>query len=219
MRESPATRPSLLVRVRSPEDAEAWRLFEASYAGLIIQYCVRRGLQLADAEDVQQTVFAKLARSLRTFEYDPQRGRFRDYLGRCVRNAIASAAQSHKRAAAAVSLNDEIGIVPAEADDADRRWHDEWIQHHLRRALGALRATTDERSLAVFEAILQGGEHEQIAEAFGMAPAAVRKVKQRLRDRLREIVARQVDDEELPCSTHDPARAPRRPGESGSRRG
>jgi RNA polymerase sigma factor (sigma-70 family) len=191
----PSTRPSLLLRVRSAQDAEAWREFEAAYRNLIVRYCMRRGMQLADAEDVQQTVLAKMSRSLRNFEYDPARGRFRSYLGRCVRNAIHSA-RSHKSAAEVVSL-DRADELPADQGDVDERWHGEWVDHHLRRALGTLRATTDERTLAVFDAILNGRDTERIGAEFGLAPAAVRKVKQRVRDRLQEIVAQHVADEEL----------------------
>lgn len=203
MRETPVTRRSLLARVRSTQDAEAWRLFEAMYAGLIVRYCAKRGLQLADAEDIQQSVLAKLARSLRNFEYDPARGRFRSYLGRCVRNAIYSAA-SHKAAVATVSL-DDAGVAPTGEDASDQCWHKEWVDHHLRQAMTTLRAATDERTLAVFDAILQGKAYEQISAEFGVSPALVRKVKQRIRDRLQDIVARQVNDEELPSAERGPS--------------
>src|SRR5262245_34298307 len=159
MPEFPQTRPSLLARVRSSQDSDAWRQFEAAYADLIIRYCVRSGLQLADAEDVRQTLLAKLARSLRHFEYDPGRGRFRDYLGRCVRNAIASAA-GHKTGASTVSIDERFA---ASDDVADDRWNEEWIANHLRRAMTTLRATSEERQTRVFDAILQGRSPDEIA--------------------------------------------------------
>src|SRR4051812_47542074 len=78
------TRPSLLLRVRDPHDSESWRNFVTVYGPLVFDHCRRRGLQAADAEDVTQTVFAQLARSLRTFEYRPEVGRFRHWLGTVV---------------------------------------------------------------------------------------------------------------------------------------
>src|SRR5690348_14597759 len=82
------TQPSLLSRVRNPSDDQAWREFELKYRELILRFCRRQGMQQADAEDVIQIVLANLLRSLPNFLYDRNRGRFRDYLYRSVRNAI-----------------------------------------------------------------------------------------------------------------------------------
>src|SRR5271167_1262857 len=83
-----ATRPSLLMRLRDPADAESWRTFIAVYGPLILRYARQRGLQDADAADVAQDVLAQVARSMREFTYEPDRGRFRDWLGTVVRHRI-----------------------------------------------------------------------------------------------------------------------------------
>lgn len=46
--------PSLLMRLRDAADGSAWRTFVASYAPLLYQWCIRKGLQDADAADVSQ---------------------------------------------------------------------------------------------------------------------------------------------------------------------
>jgi len=195
MSSAPSTRLSLLLRVRS-SDAEAWREFEAAYSGLIIRYCRRRGVQLADAEDICQSVLAKLSRSLRAFEYRPEKGRFRDYLGRSVQNALNSFFASHTRRPALVSL-DEAARAAQPGDDApDPLWVEEWVQYHYRRAMRALDGVVDERSLQVFDALVHGQSMTEVQSRFSMTPAAVRKVKQRVKDRLREIIARQIADED-----------------------
>ena len=48
-----STHASLILRVRDPNDACAWREFERVYGPLILAYCQRFGLQFADAEDVR----------------------------------------------------------------------------------------------------------------------------------------------------------------------
>src|SRR5262249_5091882 len=81
-------RPSLLDRRRDPADAAGWGEFDRMYGELIVRYCRGRGLQLADAEDVRQIVLWNLSKAMPGFRYSRERGRFRDYLGRAVRNAI-----------------------------------------------------------------------------------------------------------------------------------
>lgn len=75
------TRPSLLIRLRDPADAASWRAFVDTYGPLVYRYLRRRSLQDADAADVTQEVLAEVARCIRSFTYQPERGRFRDWLG------------------------------------------------------------------------------------------------------------------------------------------
>ena len=74
------TRPSLLVRVRDAADAGAWGAFVDIYAPVVYGFGRRRGLQDADAADLTQDVMGEVVRSIRAFEYQPARGRFRDWL-------------------------------------------------------------------------------------------------------------------------------------------
>ncbi len=83
------TQPSLLSRVRDGADQAAWREFEVKYRELLLRYCRARGLQQSDAEDVRQLVMMNLAKFLRNFDYSSEKGRFRSYLGRVVRNSIS----------------------------------------------------------------------------------------------------------------------------------
>ncbi|MBI1851487.1 MAG: sigma-70 family RNA polymerase sigma factor [Planctomycetes bacterium] len=190
------TRSSLLLRLRSRGDDRAWREFDASYRDLILRYCRRRGLQVADAEDVRQDVLSKLSRALPNFEYDRSKGRFRDYLGRVVANAIHSRRAGERGVAPSTTVDDAADV--ADPDDAlSAAWEEEWVQCHFRRALQSLRASTEEKTLAIFEAILAGESYAAVAARFGTSEAAARKIKERLRDRLREEVVRQLADEDL----------------------
>ena len=64
MAESLHTRPSLLVRLRDPQDQEAWRAFLDLYAPLIYGFGRKSGLQDADAADLTQEVFRAVARAV-----------------------------------------------------------------------------------------------------------------------------------------------------------
>src|SRR5690242_19161815 len=80
MAEIPATRASLLVRLRDPHDVAAWKEFVALYTPLVYGYARKQGLQDADAADLSQEVFGIVAGSVGRLEYDPSRGSFRNWL-------------------------------------------------------------------------------------------------------------------------------------------
>ncbi|MBI5865627.1 MAG: sigma-70 family RNA polymerase sigma factor, partial [Planctomycetes bacterium] len=146
------TQPSLLARVRDPNDHAAWREFDAKYRDLILGYCRVRGLQPSDAEDVRQIVLLNLTRSLPGFEYDPQKGRFRHYLGRAVKNGIA---RHFERRQGDQAFDTAVLATAAAPDEIERDqvWEHEWVDHHYRLAMATIRATFDPRSVEVFEAL------------------------------------------------------------------
>jgi RNA polymerase sigma factor (sigma-70 family) len=193
------TQPSLLSRVRNPSDTAAWREFDSKYRELIVRYCRAHGLQAADCEDVRQSVMISLSKALRTFEYQPARGKFRHYLGRTVRNAVfqhfGRPKDRHKGLDTAV-----LATQPADdASETDELWETEWIDHHYRLAMKTIRETYDPRSIEVFDRLLDGEGVDAVADAFGMSTQAVHKVKQRIRNRMKELVQQQIRDEDEPA--------------------
>ncbi|MFT3683646.1 MAG: sigma-70 family RNA polymerase sigma factor [Phycisphaerales bacterium] len=198
------TRPTLLSRVRDPANAVAWREFQDRYRDLLLRFCLSRGVQHADAEDVVQTVFAGLARALPGFTYDPRKGRFRDYLFRCVRNAIST---QHRPNQLTTSLDPSDGITPdgrtpPSAQDVEAQlWEKEWVAHHYRLAVSTLRTTFDAQSIEVFEHALAGLSPAATAERMGLTTEAVYKARQRVRSRLQELVAKQIEEEDDPDRT------------------
>lgn len=193
---SETTQVSLLDRLRESADQLAWRQFDQKYRELILRYCRARGLRLADAEDVHQNVLLDLARAMPHFSYQPERGRFRSYLGRVVRNAIARYFGRHARLEYGLDTK-VLAIVPSTTpDDGDQRWEEEWIRNHYRLALRKLRESTEPRGIAVFERLLAGESTAQIARTCDMHEPAVRKIKQRIRERLQAIIADQLRAED-----------------------
>lgn len=191
---SESTHPSLLERVRSLGDQAAWAEFDLRYRDLLLSYAMRRGLQATDAEDLRQEVMLRLTQRLPEFEYRPDRGRFRDYLGRIVRNSVFRRLARQNGLPRKLVVDDE--DLPA-ADDLDEAWNEEWTLHHYRRAMQRVRQQFRPESLTIFDGLLEGRSAEQLAEQFATSPMAVYKVKQRIRDRLRELIQAQIHDEEF----------------------
>jgi RNA polymerase sigma factor (sigma-70 family) len=88
MSAAPVTRPSLLLRLRDVDDAEAWSEFVRLYTPLIFGHCQRHGLQDADAADVAQEVMRVAAQAMPEFQYDAARGKFRGWLLQTTRHRL-----------------------------------------------------------------------------------------------------------------------------------
>lgn len=198
----PTTSVTLLGRLRDSADAQAWREFDRRYRELIVRFLRSRGLQVADCEDTAQTVITKLISGLRSFEYDGAKGGFRAYLFRCTRSGLADFFQRQAGSSSPVVLpsGSENGTDRSE-DDAFAEFEREWVSHHYRLATQRYRTSADERGIAMLEAMLAGRSVRMICEELHMTEAAVHKAQQRLRDRLRALIAEQLADEE---DRHEP---------------
>jgi len=190
------THPSLLIRIRDLGDQVAWSEFDKRYRELVLRYCRRKGLQTSDAEDVRQMAMLSFSKQIAKFEYQPARGRFRDYLGRVVLHSIY---RYYRRPRLEQARLEQAGAQDLEApydDSLDKDWDAEWMQHHYRLAMAAVRKSADPKSIEVFEELLAGRSVQEVAERFQMGDAAVHKVKQRIRARLAKNIEDQLKENE-----------------------
>ena len=63
---------------------------------------------------------------------------------------------------------------------------------------GASRRVCEPKTLAVFDQLVAGESVKRVAAMFDMSEDAVRRVQQRMRDRLRTVIAKQIQREEGP---------------------
>jgi RNA polymerase sigma-70 factor (ECF subfamily) len=195
-----ATRPSLLMRVRDPQDHAAWARFVEAYTPLVYNFCRKRGLQPADAADVAQEVMRAVAAALPTFGYEPQRGRFRDWLFRVTRSKLCNFYRDRQRQPAGSGQTTVHDILheqpdPAEAAEADQ-WQQSWRQQAFERAVKLIR---DEFQPATWKAFwgtaVEGRAAREVGDELGMSAGAVYIARSRVLSRLREAVG-QIDDQD-----------------------
>lgn len=102
--DSNTTRPSLLLRLRDLQDADAWSRFVDLYGPFVARWCQLLGLQEADAADVTQAVLLKLMNIIQQWNYDRSKGTFRNWLRQVTHNIAIDLQRSWKERAAGDSV-------------------------------------------------------------------------------------------------------------------
>src|SRR6266545_1571901 len=74
------TRPSLLNRLKTGDDAESWQEFYRVYGKLVRDFALQAGLTDTEADEVVQETAIAMARNLPEFRYDPKVCRFKTWL-------------------------------------------------------------------------------------------------------------------------------------------
>jgi RNA polymerase sigma factor (sigma-70 family) len=190
------TSATLLYRVGlDPGDPAAWARFVELYGSRIRGWCRRWGLQEADSDDVTQEVLLRLARTLRTFRYDPSRS-FRGWLKTVTRNALADFLEERKRACRGSgddAVWDQLQGVQAR-DDLIAHLQDQFDAEVVAMACARARARVEPQTWEAFRlTAYEGLSGEDAAARLGMSRATVFKARSRVMEFLREEIKR-LDD-------------------------
>jgi RNA polymerase sigma-70 factor (ECF subfamily) len=190
---STQTRPSLLLRIRDACDAEAWQTFVTIYAPLVYQYALRRGLQHADAADLTQDVMVEVARAIRSFEYQPERGRFRHWLLTVTRRLLLRF--NERRARRPDRACESAELETLEDDQADVDWDGAFNARVLRVAMQRIQPSFEPFTWRAFECVwLENHSAAEAAEKLSLRIEQVYIAKSRVLKRLSEEVHEIVED-------------------------
>src|SRR5262245_20308999 len=191
MVETPATRASLLLRLRDAQDAEAWSRFVDLYAPLVHSYARKQGLQDADAADLTQEVLRAVAGAAGRFEYDPARGSFRSWLYTVVRNKLhnfRAPARRIPRGTGDTSAQELLEQQPAPEEDGTL-WEEEHRRHLLAWAAARVKEQVQASTWEAFwRTAVEGKSGKEVAGELGLSVAAVYLARGRVMARLREEV-------------------------------
>ncbi len=199
MPESPATRASLLVRLRDGGDAGAWQEFVQVYAPVIYGFARKRGLQDADAADLMQEVLRSVSNAAHRLDYDPSRGTFRGWLFTVTRNKIFNFLDSRRRRIQA-SGDSRVQQRLEEHSDGDGRLSADWDADYERAlAARAMELVKGEFQPASWQAFVltavEGRSPAEAASRVGISVGAVYVAKSRVISRLRQEIERLQGDE------------------------
>jgi len=199
MHEYPATRASLLVRLRDGTDGDAWREFARLYAPVIYGFARKRGLQDADAADLMQDVLRSVSGAMNRLEYDPVRGTFRGWLFTVTRNKVFTFLDSRKRRVQATG-DSRMQQRLEQHVDTDGKLSADWEADYQRSlAAQAMERVKYEFQAATWDAFLltavEGQTPAQVAARVGLSVGAIYVAKSRVIARLRREIERMQGDE------------------------
>lgn len=178
------TRVSLLLRVRDAADTQAWSEFHALYSPLLFDYAVRRGLQVADAEDVCSACLVAVSQQINEFHYDRSRGSFRGWLRTMVVRRVID--RSRRRPLANLDSAALSGLEDT-AESPDEVWDRMWRQQHLRYCMDQVRPLVSESTWGVFESLMEQKENvDQICQRLGVSRNQVYKTRGRVLNLIRQ---------------------------------
>lgn len=186
------TQATLLRRLRDGSDPLAWEEFFGRYWSLVYGFARHRGCSEHTAEEIVQDVMLKVFEQKDLFQYDPARGRFRDWLGTLVRNRVAQ----HRRGPSERirAQGGDAQLHHAEPEDRqpspDALWEAAFEEALLLVLLDVVRREMHPRAYLAFELYtLHGLPGAQVAQYTGLSRNGVYRAHKRAMSRLRELGA------------------------------
>ncbi len=189
------TRVTLLGRLRDGADPLAWDEFFGRYWRLIYGFAQHRGCSDHTAEEIVQEVMLKVFDQRDVFQYDPERGRFRDWLGRLVRNHVA---EYRRKPAQRIRAQGDLTEPPSDAAGPDEAWEKAFEESLLMALLEVVRREANPRDYLAFELFtLQELSGAEVARITGLTRNAVYKARKRVLQRLKTLSGSYPSDGQL----------------------
>ena len=180
------TRPSLLVRIRNRGDHAAWETFDGIYRPMLLRFAMAQGLAGNDAEDVAQHCMKAIAEHIGTFEYDPNRGRFKSWLRTVAANYVRN--QWRRKAERGLDAVEE----SRDPEAFDRIWDQEHLWHCLRR----LAAEVEQQTFDAFRMyVVEDRPVDAVASELGLTRENLYTIKWRLTGRLSAMMTELLGDD------------------------
>lgn len=186
MYDAPETRLSLLLRLGDLADNQAWSEFLAIYQPLVFRLAVRQGLQDADAHDLVQTLFARVAKKASNWQADPSVGSFRGWLAITSRNLVIDHFRKQQRQPGYIS-DSQLHNLSADSIDQDfdlqqRRQLFQWAASRCRSEF------TTKTWDAFWLTAIENKAVAEVASLLSISTGAVYIAKSRVLARIRSLV-------------------------------
>jgi len=184
------TRRSLISRLQKVGDDDSWQEFFNCYGRLIFTTATKAGLNDQEAEDVVQETIMSITRNIAEFEYNPERGSFKNWLLRATKWKITDqlrkrqpvvrkrghAAEDQPQTGTIERVPDPNGLDPAQI------WDAEWENNIVELALEKVKARVDPKVYQLFDlSSLKSWPMSRIAATLKVSRAKVYLARHRVK--------------------------------------
>ncbi len=202
----PKTRNSLILRLKETADAEAWFEFCEIYEPLVLRIARSRGLQNADANDLAQDVFVRIANSVQRWEPDSEKGTFRAWIGTIARNLTIDFLRQKDRQP--VSANDPILQSLPQRCAASDFYDAEYEKQLFAWAAEKIRPSFQSKTWNAFwQTAVELRSVAEVAESLQITTGAIYIARSRVIAKLKKTIERATENELPPRSINQSERA------------
>ncbi|MGK0188240.1 MAG: RNA polymerase sigma-70 factor (ECF subfamily) [Verrucomicrobiales bacterium] len=188
------TRPTLLMRIKDPADQQAWEEFVDIYTPMLFGYCVKRGLQEADAADVVQDVMRSISGAIERFDYDREKGKFRSCLFTVAHSKLCNHFAKRARQPKPLSDTMMMGLIDGQpSEEEERDWDLAYKKRLFEWAANRVKAKVASQTWQAFWRVtIEEDSVDSVAQELAMSPGAIYVAKSRtivaLKRELAEII-------------------------------
>ena len=187
----PETRSSLMLRLREPQDQQAWAEFVSIYEPLVLRVLRQRGLQEADARDVTQQVVLAVTQAVQRWQPDGQQASFRRWLFSIARRlALRFLQRGHaKRGVGGTDMVELLDSLPEPEHRTAAAFDDEYRTEVFRWAADQVRSDFRETTWQAFwRTCVLNEPIIGVADRLGMSVGSVYVARSRVIARLKVVV-------------------------------
>ncbi len=173
------------------QDDAAWVKLVGRYQGRITAWCLKQGLQLADAENVSQEVLYRLTRKIHM--YDPKKGPFPTWLRRVTIHVCSTYRRKQSKAPSGSGDTSQMMRLQEVQDDTTGFWEgidEAGDRELLQRALVLAQAKVTKEAWTIFRmAALEKIAGPVIADQLGISAQSVYSTRHRVLGVVKEVLA------------------------------
>lgn len=159
------------------------------YSVIVKDYCFQRRLSSTDTDDVIQEVMRKVSSAIRSFDYDPTKGRFRAWLGTVAANTIKSHMTATSRRSSKHATETDFGKPLESSQDPDSAWVEIYSERIFSAACKDIRPRFNPTTWACFESTwIQQKSARQVATELSIPIHSVYVNKSRVLKSLEEKI-------------------------------
>ena len=187
MSESWNTRETLLLKMKNQHDDHSWEDFLFFYKNYIYAMIYKMGVSSSEADDLAQKILLALWQKLPTFEYHPEKCKFRTWMTSIINNncklyfRTASRYQNKIDKYANEEANDHNPDIEAISEK-------EWKDHIVKLASETISQNFSDQESECLKLILKATPVETISETLNLKKNTAYVMRQRILEKLNRKV-------------------------------